>query len=144
MVVGSLAVKNKNLIINLSNKNKEKIYVALDILDNKIMIKGWKKNSNLSVKDIFTVFNSSFVRGYILTDISRDGMLEGLDINFFKNLINNTQKNVIVGGGMSNYDDLNNLKNLNIINLEGVIAGKSFYSGNIKIDVALGLINSNA
>lgn len=144
LVVGSLAVKNKDLIISASKKYNEKIYVALDILNYKIMIKGWKEDSNICVKEIIDFYESSSIKGFIITDISRDGMLQGLDIDLIESLVKTTQKDTIVGGGLLNYDDLYNLKNINIKNLEGVIAGKAFYSGNIAIDKALGLINSNA
>ena len=65
-------------------------------------------------------------------------------IPLIKDLIDLTSKDIIVGGGLSNYQDLFNLKNIKNKNLEGVIAGKSFYSGNIEINKALKIINSNA
>ena len=89
-------------------------------------------------------YNPSLVRGFILTDISRDGMLQGLDINLINSLMLKTSKNVIVGGGLKNYDDLVKLKKNTFMNLEGVIAGKSFYSGTIEIEKALKIINFNA
>ena len=144
LIVGSLAVKNKELIKGIVKKYIEKIYVALDILDYKIMIKGWTENSNFKVNKVIDYYNTSLIKGFILTDISRDGMLQGLDINLIKDLIDLTSKDIIVGGGLSNYQDLFNLKNIKNKNLEGVIAGKSFYSGNIEINKALEIINSNA
>jgi phosphoribosylformimino-5-aminoimidazole carboxamide ribotide isomerase len=144
LIVGSLAAKKQDYIFNISKEFKEKIYVALDILDYKIMIKGWTEDSDIHVNDIINFYNPSLIKGFILTDISRDGMLQGLDIDLIKTLINKTQKKVIVGGGLSNYDDLHNLKNIYKKNLEGVIAGKSFYSGNIEIKKAIKLIKSNA
>ncbi len=60
-------------------------------------------------------------------------MLKGLNIDLIKENILKTNKNIIVGGGLSNYDDLINLKKISSSNLEGVIAGKSFYSGNIEV-----------
>ena len=144
LVIGSLAVKNQDYIFNISKKFKEKIYVALDVLDYKIMIKGWTEDSNIDADDIINFYNPSLIRGFVLTDISRDGMLRGLDIDLIKSFIGKTQKKVIVGGGLSNYNDLHNLKNIDKKNLEGVIAGKSFYSGNIEINKAINLINLNA
>ena len=108
------------------------------------MISGWTENSNLKVNEVIDFYNSSLIKGFILTDISRDGMLQGLNINLIKNLVGLTPKDIIVGGGLSNYQDLSNLKNIKNKNLEGVIAGKSFYSGNIEINKALEIINSNA
>ena len=144
LIVGSLAVKNKNFIKNISKANSKKIYIALDILNYKIMIKGWTENSNLDVDDIMDFYNVGPTKGFILTDISRDGMLEGLDTKLIKNLLKLTKKNIIVGGGLSNYKDLHNLKSMNADNLEGVIAGKAYYSGNILIDKALEVLNTNA
>ena len=144
LVIGSLAVKETKHIISIAEKFKEKIYVALDMLNYKIMIRGWVEESNLHVNDLFNAYNTSFIKGFILTDISRDGMLNGLDTNLFKSLINKTQKNIIVGGGLSNYDDLYNLQNLKEKNLEGVIAGKSFYSGSINVKKAINIFKSNA
>ena len=144
LIVGSLAVKNQKLIINMSKNYPNKIYIALDILNQKIMIKGWVEESGLSTDNIFDIYNESLIRGYIFTDISRDGMLRGLNMRLIKNLIYKTQKNIIVGGGLSDYSDLSNLKKIKTPNLEGVIAGKSFYSGSIKIDKALKIFNLDA
>ena len=144
LVIGSLAVKNKELIKNVTTKYKNKIYIALDILDKKIMIKGWLEESQLSVNSVFEHYNNSDIQGFILTDISRDGMLQGLDIGLIKDFLLKTNKNIIVGGGLSSYEDLYNLKKINSQGLEGVIAGKSFYSGAIKIEKALKIFETYA
>ena len=144
LIIGSLAVKNKKLILELSEKYPNRIYIALDVLNQKIMIRGWKEDSNLLIDDILKLYNESSVNGFILTDISRDGMLEGLDVNLISDFISKTNKKVIVGGGLSNYQDLYNLLKINSSNLEGIIAGKSYYSGNIEIHQALKILNINA
>ena len=144
LIIGSFAIKNYNSLLDIINQNKNKIYIALDFLDEKIMIKGWKEDSLFKVKDIINIYNSSFIKGYILTDISRDGMLSGLDVDLFKLYLSLTKKSVVIGGGLSNNQDLFNLKKTNMSNLEGVIAGKSFYSGSIDIKEALKILNSNA
>ena len=141
IVLGSLAIKNMEKVLEISKKYENKIYIALDILNQKIMIKGWVESSKFSLARVLDHYNPSLIAGFILTDISRDGMLKGLNISLIKNLIGKTKKNVIVGGGLSNYDDIYNLLGINLSNLEGVIAGKSFYSGNIEIDKALKIIN---
>ena len=144
IVVGSLAVKNKKLILAMAEKYENKIYVALDVLGEKVMIKGWVEDSKLTINDILNTYNESAINGFILTDISRDGMLKGLDTKLINNFISRTNKNIIVGGGLANYYDLYNLKKINYSNLEGVIAGIAFYSGNIKINKALKIMDSNA
>jgi phosphoribosylformimino-5-aminoimidazole carboxamide ribotide isomerase len=144
LVLGSLATKNKELVFEIAKEHKNKIYIALDILNSKIMIKGWVENSVLSVDEFINFYNNCNIRGFIFTDISRDGMLDGLDLNLIKSYILKVKKNLIVGGGLSSYEDISNLKKKKLSNLEGVIAGKSFYSGNIEIKKALAIINADA
>ena len=144
LVLGSLAIKNSDLVLEFTKMYPNKIYIALDVLGEKIMIKGWVEDSNRKIQDIFNTFNSSLVRGFILTDISRDGMLQGLDQDLINKQILKTQKNIIVGGGLSNYQDLINLNKNTNKNLEGVIAGKAFYSGNIEIKKSLEILKYNA
>ena len=144
LIVGSLAVNNKILIKEISKKLKNKIYVALDVLHQHIMIKGWVESSQVTIDQVLKDYESTDIKGFILTDIDRDGMLEGLNVNLIKENILKTNKNIIVGGGLSNYDDLINLKKISYSNLEGVIAGKSFYSGNIEITKAIKILENNA
>ena len=144
LIVGSLAIKNSTLIKEISKKLKNKIYVALDVLQNNIMIKGWVESSRISIDQVLNDYEFSDIKGFILTDIERDGMLEGLNIDLINQHILKTNKSIIVGGGLSSYDDLINLKSISSSNLEGVIAGKSFYSGNIEVAKALKILKTNA
>ena len=144
LIVGSLAIKNNTLIKEIAKKLNNKIYVALDVLQKNIMIKGWVESSRITIDQVLNYYESSDIKGFILTDIERDGMLEGLNIDLINKNILKTNKSIIVGGGLSNYDDLINLKNISSSNLEGVIAGKSFYSGNIEVAKALEILKTNA
>ena len=141
LIIGSLAVKKSELVIKMANKYKNQFYISLDVLNNKIMIKGWEEDSQLKIKDILNLYENTNIRGFVFTDISRDGMLEGLDMKLINSFVSKTDKRLIVGGGVSNYKDLHKLKSANHFNIEGVIAGKSFYSGNIKVDKALKIFN---
>ncbi len=141
LILGSLSVKNTELVISIAQKYPDKIYIALDVLNEKIMIKGWVEESKLEINQIFDLYNKSKIRGYILTDVSRDGLLKGLDLKLIKKTIILTNKNVIVGGGLSDYSDIKLLRDGFInSNLEGFITGKSIYSESIKIDIALKLL----
>ena len=111
------------------------------------MIKGWNKNSGKKIQDILEVYNSSKVRGYIITDIQNDGMLKGLNLDFVNNfqkkinLIKKFSKKIIFAGGLTDYYDLINLKKLNFKNIEGIISGKSFYEGKIDLIKAQKILN---
>jgi len=127
LIIGSYAVSNAQEVKNLAENFKQKIYVALDVLNNKIMIKGWLEESDFTPKKIFQTYDESSIRGYVLTDIEKDGMLTGLNQKMILNNVSLTHKKLIVGGGLKNNLDLEQLIKIKSNNLEGVIAGKSFY-----------------
>ena len=139
LIVGSMSVQNPKEVILLSNKYSERIYISLDILEDNIMIKGWDENSGKKIQDILNIYNNSKIKGYVITDIKNDGMLNGLNISFINNFLKKTKsnnhfnKNIIIAGGLTNYLDLENIKNLNNKNIEGIISGKSFYEGKIDL-----------
>jgi len=144
LIIGSLAVTNYETVIKFSDLYKNKIYVSLDVLDNKIMIKGWKEKTNYETKEIFNKYNNTNIKGFVLTDVDRDGTLNGLNIDMIKTNLKLASKPLVVGGGLTSYNDLNNLKKIFSENLEGIIAGKSFYVGNIDLKKAQDILNSNA
>lgn len=144
LIIGSFAVEKPDIVETLSNEYNNRIYFALDVLDNKIMIKGWKNQSDLFYQDVFKRFNYTKIKGYILTDVSRDGMMKGIDTKLINENLKLTKKNLIVGGGLSTYKDLNELSNLQSQFFEGIIIGKSFYEGNIEIKKGMEILNKNA
>lgn len=147
LIVGSMSVQNPKEVILLSNKYSERIYISLDILEDNIMIKGWDENSGKKIQDILNIYNNSKIKGYVITDIKNDGMLNGLNISFINNFLKKTKsnnhfnKNIIIAGGLTNYLDLENIKNLNNKNIEGIISGKSFYEGKIDLVEAQKILN---
>ena len=149
LIIGSMSVNLPEEIKLLSEKYKNKIYVSLDIKDSEVMVKGWKEKSNLKIDDLLKLYDKTHIKGYVITDIANDGMLKGLDTNFIKNIVNKIvkqskkEKTVILAGGLTNYDDLLNLKKLNLSNVEGIISGKSFYVGNIDLKKAQKILDLN-
>tara|TARA_Y100000768_G_C23969263_1_gene679631 strand:- start:715 stop:1464 length:750 start_codon:yes stop_codon:yes gene_type:complete len=149
LIIGSMSVNKPDDVKFLSEKHKDKIYVSLDIKENNLMIKGWKEKSNYKIEDILNIYNMTNIKGYVITDINNDGMLKGLDFTFLNSLITKIQdinkepKKIIIAGGLTNYDDLKNLKNLKYKNIEGIISGKSFYVGNIDLIKAQNILDTD-
>jgi len=144
LIIGSYAVTNRDDVINLSSSFSNKIYIAIDVLKNKIMIKGWREESSFTPAKLFEIYQNTNVRGYILTDIEKDGMLTGLNQEMIIENLKLTNKKMIVGGGLKDNYDLEKLKTIKSNNLEGVIAGKSFYVGNIDLKNAQKILDKNA
>ena len=144
LIIGSYAVSNSQKVKSLAENFNQKIYVALDVLNNKIMINGWVKESDFTPHMLFQIYDNSNIRGYVLTDIEKDGMLTGLNQKMISANISLTNKKLIVGGGLKNNLDLKQLRKIKSDNLEGVIAGKSFYVGNIDLKEAQKILDGNA
>jgi phosphoribosylformimino-5-aminoimidazole carboxamide ribotide isomerase len=144
LIIGSFAISDSSEVKGLADIYPNKIYVALDILQNKIMIKGWKEESVFTPKKLFKLYEKTNVRGYVLTDIENDGMLTGLNHEMIVQNLDLTNKKLIVGGGLKDNFDLKKLITIKSKNLEGVIAGKSFYVGNINLKKAQKILENNA
>ena len=139
-----LIARNEDEVKKIANDYSQKIYVALDVLNNKIMIKGWTEETNFTPEKLFQTYDESDIRGYVLTDIEKDGTLTGLNHEMILRNTALTNKKLIVGGGLKNNVDLQKLRTIKSENLEGVIAGKSFYVGNIDLKEAQKILDGNA
>ena len=144
LIIGSFATSNIEEVKILAKHYRNKIYLALDVLNNKIMIKGWVEESDFTPSKLFQTYDESHIRGYILTDIEKDGMLTGLNQEMILKNISLTNKKLIVGGGLKNNLDLEKIRKIQSKSLEGVIAGKSFYVGNIDLIEAQKILDRNA
>ena len=151
LIIGSLAVKNFDLVKEIAEDFKNKIYVSIDVLidgfRDQVMIDGWTENSKLTTLDINQIYEDSNIRGYIITDVSRDGTMKGLNLRVLYMLLDLLKKQTIIGGGLSSYKELKALRfNTNITkdritNLEGVILGKAFYLGEIEIKKGIKILS---
>ena len=151
LIIGSLAVKNFDLVKEIAEDFKNKIYVSIDVLidgfRDQVMIDGWTENSKLTTLDINQIYEDSNIRGYIITDVSRDGTMKGLNLRVLYMLLDLLKKQTIIGGGLSSYKELKalrlntNITKSRITNLEGVILGKAFYLGEIEIKKGIKILN---
>ena len=112
-----------------------KVSVGLDLLKDKVAIKGWTKTINdENAEYYFKKFSDLGVESIIYTDIDKDGLLKGPNIKKIKYYKNIIQVPLIASGGVSSIEDIKKIKSLNNSNIEGVIVGKSIYDGDIKIN----------
>ena len=126
---GSIAAKNRSEFVGWINRyGAEKVILGADCKDRKIATDGWLEESDTDVIEFIQSYEQNGIRDVISTDISKDGMLEGPSINLYKDILNQTQVNLIASGGVSNINDLYRLKE---IGCSGVIIGKAIYEGRI-------------
>ncbi len=128
---GSIAVKNEALFTSwLEKYGIGKIILGADCLNRKIATNGWLEDSELDVRAFIESYQLKGIQSVICTDISKDGMLEGPSIELYKELLTLSNLKLIASGGVSNIDDLIQLKE---IGCEGAIVGKAIYEGNITL-----------
>ena len=126
---GSVAAKNRSEFVGWINRyGAEKVILGADCKDRKIATDGWLKESDTDVIEFIQSYEENGIRDVISTDISKDGMLKGPSINLYKDILNQTQVNLIASGGVSNINDLYILRE---IGCSGVIIGKAIYEGRI-------------
>ena len=131
ITAGSIAVKNPAIFLEwLALYGADKIILGADCNNRKISTDGWQQGSQIDVVDFIKQHAANGVKYVICTDISKDGMLQGPSIDLYKEILDNASINLIASGGVS---DINDLKELKKIGCEGVIVGKAFYEGRITL-----------
>jgi phosphoribosylformimino-5-aminoimidazole carboxamide ribotide isomerase len=138
VVVGTLAFKKKDLLKqSIENFGREKIIVALDYLSREVMIKGWTISTKITLENAIDMFQDLGAKQFLLTSISKDGVLTGPDYETLEKITKYTDSEIYAAGGIS---DMKDLIILNKIGLRGVIIGKALYENRVKLKEAINLL----
>jgi phosphoribosylformimino-5-aminoimidazole carboxamide ribotide isomerase len=144
VVLGTIAFKDPTLVETAAKKYPGKIVVGIDARDGNVAIKGWVEVSSKKATDFAKSFEDMGVAGFVFTDISRDGMLEGPNIKSVSEFSEATSIPVIASGGVSRLEDISNLLTLKPLGVNGIILGKSLYDKTVDFKKALKLVEENA
>lgn len=134
VILGTKAVTDPAFLEESLDKFGSHIAVGVDIKDGKIAIKGWLETAQDSVEDFFTKLCKLGVSTVICTDVSKDGMLSGTNVDLYRQLSQKFSLDLIASGGVSSQEDLTRLKELG---LYGAILGKALYTGALDLKAAL-------
>jgi phosphoribosylformimino-5-aminoimidazole carboxamide ribotide isomerase len=136
IIIGTAAVKNPGFLKDACSAFGGHIIVGLDAKDGKVATDGWSKLSGHEVIDLAKKFEDYGVEGVIYTDIGRDGMLSGINIEATVKLAQALSIPVIASGGLSNMADIESLCAVESEGVEGVICGRAIYSGDLDFAAA--------
>ena len=134
VILGSAAIKNKELLKEACTKFENKIALGLDAKDGNLSVSGWKENLNVKTLNYLKEVNDFGVSRIIYTDINRDGMKTGPNFDETVKIAEISKCPVVISGGVSSMKDIKKAKKLNNKKIEGIIVGKAIYDGDIKLD----------
>ncbi len=142
VIIGTAAVRDPALVREAARLHPGRVAVGLDARDGKVAVEGWAQTSELSALDIARRFEDAGVAAIIYTDVKRDGMLQGLDLDATIALADRISIPVIASGGLASLDDIKALTAPRAKKLAGAIAGRALYDGRLDAAAALQLIRA--
>jgi phosphoribosylformimino-5-aminoimidazole carboxamide ribotide isomerase len=142
VIIGTAAVRNPALVKDAARAYPGRVAVGLDARDGKVAVEGWAETSELTALDVAKRFEAAGVAAIIYTDVTRDGMLKGPNLEATTALAEAVSIPVIASGGFASIDDIRALLAPRAKKLAGAILGRALYDGRIDAGAALQLVRS--
>ncbi len=142
VIIGTAAVRDPALVKAAAKAFPGRIAVGLDARDGKVAVEGWAETSELAALEIAKRFEDAGVAAIVYTDIARDGMLKGLNLDATIELADKISTPVIASGGLASLDDVRALVDPRAKKLAGAIAGRALYDGRLDAAAALKLVRA--
>lgn len=143
VIIGTAAVRDPALVKEAAKKFPGRVAVGLDARDGKVAVEGWAETSTVTALDIAQRFEDAGVAAIIFTDIARDGLLKGLNLDVTIALAEAISIPVIASGGFASIADVKALLEPRAGKLEGAISGRALYDGRLDPAEALTLIRNS-
>ncbi|MBD3798225.1 MAG: 1-(5-phosphoribosyl)-5-[(5-phosphoribosylamino)methylideneamino]imidazole-4-carboxamide isomerase, partial [Campylobacterales bacterium] len=135
VILGSIALKDPAFVKDMASKYR--VVVGIDAIDGMVAVEGWAEVSNVKATDLAKDFRDAGVEAIICTDVGRDGMMSGLNIDFTESIKNSCGLETIASGGLRDIEDIKRLLKTDI---DGTIVGKAFYEGTLDLKEAFNLV----
>jgi phosphoribosylformimino-5-aminoimidazole carboxamide ribotide isomerase len=142
VIIGTAAVRDPDFVKQAARKFPGQIAVGIDARAGKVAVAGWAEETQLEVLELARLFEDAGVAAIIYTDVERDGMLQGLNLDATIALADAVSIPVIASGGLASIDDVRKLLEPRARKLEGAIAGRALYDGRLDARAALDLIRA--
>lgn len=142
VIIGTAAQRNPELVREACRKFPGKIVVGIDAKNGMVAVQGWAEVTDVTAVELAKKFEGFGVAAIIYTDISRDGMMQGPNLDATRALAEAISIPVIASGGVSRLSDIKNLLTIESCGISGVITGKAIYSGALDLAEAIALTKS--
>lgn len=137
VVLGTAAVQDQDFVKQALLERTHNIAIGIDARDGRVQVSGWTEDSHIGAIDLARKLEDLGARLVIYTDIARDGVMIGANIEATRQMLESTNMSVIAAGGVSSIADVRRLSELHNWRLDGVIIGKALYEGRIQLRDAL-------
>jgi len=137
VILGTVAVRDPELVKSAARAFPKQVAVGIDARDGRVAVQGWAETTDMRAIELAKVFEGCGVAALIVTDISRDGLKSGVNIDFTGAMADAVSIPVIASGGLKNVDDIRALKARGGRAIEGAILGRALYDGDIDPKEAL-------
>ncbi|NYB52231.1 MAG: 1-(5-phosphoribosyl)-5-[(5-phosphoribosylamino)methylideneamino]imidazole-4-carboxamide isomerase [Methanobacteriaceae archaeon] len=135
IILGTLAIKNPDAVETLSSEfGSERIIVALDSRDSKVVVRGWTEKTNQNAPELGKIMEERGAGGILFTNVDHEGLLGGFKVEPLLELLENVNIPVIYSGGVSTLEDISLLSKTDVY---GVVIGSALYKGTINFEDAL-------
>jgi phosphoribosylformimino-5-aminoimidazole carboxamide ribotide isomerase len=141
-IIGTAAVRDPDFVREAARLYPGRIAVGIDARDGRVAVEGWAKTSDISALELGRRFEDAGVSAIIYTDIARDGVLKGLNIEATLALAEAVAVPVIASGGLASIDDVKRLLEPDCKSLAGAIAGRALYDGRLNPSEAIAMIQA--
>jgi phosphoribosylformimino-5-aminoimidazole carboxamide ribotide isomerase len=135
VIIGTAAIEDPEFLTYSCSKHPGRVLTGIDASDGMVAIKGWEEVTSITAKELAKRLEMVGIAGIIYTDIKRDGMLSGPNIEATREMVESVRIPVIASGGISCLEDIKNL--MKIKNIWGAITGKAIYSGTLDLKEAI-------
>ncbi len=133
IVIGTAAVTDQAFLMEAVELIGERLVISVDAEGGMVATHGWQQRSMVSAVRFASYLKSEGVAHLLYTDIDRDGMMAGMNLEAVKELAERVEIDIIASGGISSFNDLRRLKALGLANISGVIVGRALYEGSFTI-----------
>jgi phosphoribosylformimino-5-aminoimidazole carboxamide ribotide isomerase len=137
VVLGTAAVHDQEFVKNVIEMQPHNVAIGIDARDGKVQVAGWTEGSELGAIELARKLQDIGARLVIYTDISRDGVLQGPNVQATREMLEHTEVAVIASGGVSSVADVRHLSEIDHWRLDGVIIGKALYEGLLTVEEAM-------
>ena len=134
VIIGTKAMSDPTFLDEFDSFTKNKIIIDMAVKDGNMAIQGWNQSSELDVDSFINYIETQQICEVVLTDVSKDGMLSGVNFDLINEVLLKTEIPIIASGGVTTIDDIEKLILLTKKGLSGVIIGKAIYESRIKIN----------